>query len=282
MAKNRPEFHPAKRLQRSYERGIKEITGQVIVAKRPDQTFDQWLDAIAKRSIEPDVQAASELLARRMVAQVNVGNRRTWREAARLSSRSKVLHEALEAEMEGPTGARVSQLIRENAKLISSLPLEAATRLNGEVAEAARNGARPATIAKMAGRRFPELLRSRTNLISRTETAKASTALTEARCERLNISFYQWLDVGDVRTRRSHKAMHEVIVPWAHAPSPEALVGEKSTLGAYHAGECPNCRCLVLPILSLDDIAFPARVYWNGTVTTMTKPAFKKVAIGVE
>jgi hypothetical protein len=35
--------------------------------------------------------------------------------------------------------------------------------------------------------------------------------------------------------------MDRVVIPWGNAPSPERLIGERSTLGSYHAGECPNC-----------------------------------------
>ena len=280
-SKKPPEFGPTQRLQKSYERGIKQITGRVLIGRLPGQSFADWYAELVRRSQEPEVLAASETLASRMIFSVNATNQRTWREAARKSSQSRQLHKYLQAEMQGPTGARVQQLIRENAKLISSLSLEAATTLNDEIIKAAQNGARPVTIAKMASRRFPELLKSRTNLISRTETAKVSTALTQARCERLHIEWYQWETSRDQRTRDSHKNMHKVIVPWSQTPHPELLVGEKDQ-GAYNAGEIYNCRCLIIPILTVNDISFPARVYWNGSIKTMTKQQFKSIAVGLE
>lgn len=279
--KKPPEFGPTKTLQRAYENGIRAITGRVLLAQKPGQTFQQWLAELVHRSQQPDILAASELLAKRMVFFVQKSNYRTWREAAARTTHSRQLHDLLEAEMKGATGARVTQLVRENAKLISSLSLDAATMLNHEVLKAQQNGARPKTIAKMAQKRFPELLRSRTHLISRTESAKASTALTEARCERLNIQWYKWATSRDQRTRDSHKNMDGVIVPWDNVPSPELLVGEKSQ-GDYHAGEIYNCRCLVIPILTLDDIVFPARVYWKGSIQRMTKQQFKSIAVGLE
>jgi SPP1 gp7 family putative phage head morphogenesis protein len=282
--KKPPEFGPTQRLQRAYERGIRQITGRVLLSSKApskEQTFQQWLADLARRSQEPDIQAASDLLARRMVFNMQKTNYRTWREAASRSSHARELHRLLEAEMQGATGARVQQLVRENAKLISSLSLEAATTLTDEITKAQQSGARPKTVAKMAQKRFPELLRSRTHLISRTETAKASTALTQARCERLNVEWYQWETSQDQRTRKSHKNMNGVIVPWSHAPSPEALIGETSQ-GNYQAGEIYNCRCVVIPILTLDDIKFPARIYWSGRIQTMTKPQFKQIAVGLE
>jgi len=283
MPAKKPEaFGPSQRLQRMYEAGIRKITGRVILAKQPEETFATWYAKLVQRANAPDVQAASLLLAKQMVFHVSRSNYKTWREAAAKTSKSQLLYQYLQAEMAGATGSRVHQIVRENANLISSLPLEAARTMTDEVQKAAQSGARPKTLAKMAAKRFPELLRSRVTLISRTETAKASSALTQARCERLAIEWYQWESSKDKRTRKSHKNLHGVIVPWSHAPSPEALVGEKSTLGKYHAGECPNCRCLVIPILTLDDISFPARVYWNSKVSTMTKQQFRAIAVGLE
>lgn len=277
----KPEFGPSKRLQRAYERGIREITGRVLLRKKSEQSFTDWLVDLANRSLQKDIQDASHLLATRMITAINVGNQKTWRHAASKSSQSQKLHRLLALEMQGPTGARVHQLIRENARLISSLPLEAATTLTDEVTKAQQSGARPATVSKMMKSRFPELLKSRTNLISRTETAKASTALTQARCEHLAIDWYQWETSQDQRTRDSHKNMNGVIVPWTSAPHPELLIGEKDQ-GGYNAGEIYNCRCLVVPILTLDDITFPARVYWQGSIRTLTKQQFKQIAVGLE
>ncbi len=276
-----PKFHASQRLQKEYEKGIRQIVARSTPPKAEGQTYEEWLAAIAERSAQPDILAASDLLARRMISWINVRNQRTWREAASRSQQSQRLHRLLEAEMAGPTGAKVQQLVRENASYISSLSLTSATKLTEEILRAQQNGARPKTISKLASTRFPELLRSRVNLISRTETAKASTALTKARCDRLAIDWYQWESSKDLRTRRSHKNMHGVLVPWSEPPSPEMLVGEPSQ-GAYQAGEIYNCRCTVIPILTLDDVSFPARVYWHGRIQTLTKQQFKAIAVGLE
>jgi SPP1 gp7 family putative phage head morphogenesis protein len=283
MKKQSPplEFKASKTLQRAYEDGIRQITGRVLLKKLPEQSSSEWLASLAARSKEPDVLGASELLAKRMVGWTYKRNYATWREAARRSTQSRQLYEALQDELQGATGARVAQLVRENAALISSVSLTAAQALTDEVTKAQQSGARAGTISKMMQRRFPELLKSRVNLIARTETAKASTALTQARCERLNIDWIQWETSHDQRTRASHKAMNGVLAAWSDPPSPEALIGEKD-YGKYMPGETFNCRCLVIPILSLDDITFPARVYHRGAIRTMTKQQFKKIAVGLE
>jgi SPP1 gp7 family putative phage head morphogenesis protein len=277
-----PVFGLKKRLEKEYEAAIGKIVTKVLPPKLAEQTLDEWLAEIAAASQRADVQRASEILARKMVQRVDAENSRTWREAAQKSQQSRRLWGFLQKEMQGSLGVRVNALIRQNAAYIKSIPLQQATMFVDEVRKAQQSGARASTIAKMARQRFPALLASRVRLISRTETAKASTALTQARCEDLNIDFYQWLTSEDVRVRDSHKKMNDVIVPWSQPPDPEALIGEKSTLGHYHSGASPNCRCSVKTILTLDDITFPARVYWNGAIHTMTKPQFKQIAVGLE
>jgi SPP1 gp7 family putative phage head morphogenesis protein len=272
------DFGPKKRLQKEYEKGVKQIVGKVLAPRLPEQSYEEWLTSIAARSREYDVQEASETLARRMVKWTSILNARTWREAAARSQRSRFLYGLFIKEMQGATGARVSQLVRENARYISSIPLEAATKLVEEVQKATAQGARPGTIAKMAKTRFPELLKSRMNLIARTETAKASTALTQARCADLGLDWYEWLTSEDARVRKSHKKMNGVLVSWAQPPSPEHLMGEASTLGNYHAGSSPNCRCSQAPLLTLNDVSWPHRVYWNGRVSQMTKVQFRQIA----
>lgn len=267
-------FGPTERAQREYEAGIRQITGRVLKPKRPEQTLNDWLAELAERSRAKDVQDASELLAGRMVKWINVGNQRTWREAAARSQRSQKLFRLLEAEMRGATGEAVRNLIAANARYISSVPVDAASRLVHEVQAAQQRGARPATIAKMMRVRFPELLRSRVNLISRTETAKASLALTQARAQEVGAAWYVWKTSEDVRVRASHRKMDGVVFRWDDPPSPEVLAGEKSTLGRYNAGGCPNCRCTSIVLLDAEDVTWPRRVHVNGVIKQMPKTQF--------
>ena len=268
------KFSPTQRFQRAYEQGIRKLVKRILPPMKPEQTLEEWMAELAARSQATDVREASQHLAKQMVWWANARNMSTWREAAAKSQQSRQLHRLLQKEMQGATGVAARKLVLENAHYIKSIPLHAAQLLTGEVLRAQQAGARPGTVAKMMRARFPKLLTSRVHLISRTETAKAATALTEARCDELDIDFYRWVTSKDQRVRKSHHDMQGVIVPWSQTPSPEALVGERSTLGEYHAGSCPNCRCYAAPILTLDDVTFPARVYWNGTIHQMTKPQF--------
>ena len=269
-------FGPTERLQKAYEDGIRKITGRVLKPRRPEQTLEEWLAELEERSRAKDVQQASELLATRMVRWVNVGNVKTWRDAAAKSQQSRKLFRLLEAEMRGATGEAVRRLVAENARYIRSVPVDAAGKLVEEVTRAQQRGARAGTIDKMLRTRFPKLVRSRVHLISRTETAKASLALTQARAEEVGAQFAEWLTSQDVRVRDSHRKMDKVIFAWNDPPNPEQLAGEDRSYGDYGPGGIFNCRCTSRVILSIDDITWPRRVHRNGVVRQMTKPQFMK------
>ena len=273
----RLEFGPTRRLERAYAAGIRKIIGRVLTPKLPEQSFSDWITSIAARSRAEDVQEACSLLASQMVQQNSTANSRTWKQAAAKWSGGCRLYRLLQVELNGtPLGAKVARIVRANAEYIRSIPVEAARTLTGEVTRAQQAGARPATMAKMMRARFPELLKSRVNLIARTEVAKASTALTQARSEQVGADWYEWLTSEDARVRDSHKKMNGILVAWAQPPSPERLAGEPSGLGPYHAGACPNCRCTSAPMLSIDDVDWPHKVHDGSTVKRMTRAEFER------
>jgi hypothetical protein len=98
-----------------------------------------------------------------------------------------------------------------------------------------------------------------------------------AECEELEIEWYEWQTARDARVRASHRNMDGVLVSWKDAPSPERLIGEPS-IGTYHAEELEGCRCISLPILRLDGIKWPVRVYRRGHITVMDRKQFKRLS----
>jgi SPP1 gp7 family putative phage head morphogenesis protein len=266
------------RLEKSYARAISNLVDKMIPKKRKAEPWEEWMRRIQERSNSEAVKKAAGSMALKMVRWVDINNARTWRVASSYSQQSRMLYQLLMQQTKGAVGVRMLKIVRENASLISSIPLEAARMLTGEVLAAQQAGSRADTIAKMMRSRFPELLKSRVNLIARTETAKVSTALTEARCDELGVEFYIWRTSKDKRVRDSHRKMDGVVVPWAQPPSPEALIGEASTLGRYHAGECPNCRCTQIVVLTLEDVSWPATVYWQGRLQKMKRVDFQRIS----
>lgn len=230
-----------------------------------DLDANEYLDAHADR-------LASTMVLGRLSATT-----RTWRSAARENMKGGTVYEALQSELNAPTssiGIRTRQLIQSNALLIRSLPRDVASSVAAAIANQARAGERAtASIPSL----ITHVARARARLIARTETSKATTALTEARAEDLGLDWYVWRSSRDQRTRLSHKRMGGVLVRWAHPPSPERLLGERSTLGHYAAGAAPNCRCYPEPLLRLAQVEWPHRVYYGGTVRPMTLAAFRRL-----
>lgn len=227
---------------------------------------------------EAFIRAAAELIARRMITGVAVQNAKSWREAARRSFQSRRIYEALRFEMGGPVGVRVSELINENARLISSLPDQAARKTAEWIGAQQRRGLRASEIAQILERRLPEVTQSRIRLIARTEVSKAETALTQARSENLGITWYEWATSEDSRVRPAHRLLDRVLVAWNDAPAPEQLAGEQS-YGHYHAGGIFNCRCIALPLVSVNEVQWPHKIYHRGRLFWITRPEFERLRL---
>jgi SPP1 gp7 family putative phage head morphogenesis protein len=138
-------------------------------------------------------------------------------------------------------------------------------------------GRRASEIADDIRSRFSTGNKANVNLIARTEVSKTSTALTRARSEEIGLNCYIWRTSEDQRVRKSHDHMDGVIVFWRYPPSPEQLAGERS-VGYYHAGEIFNCRCYPEPLISINDVQWPHKVYISGRIQSMTKSQFAALA----
>lgn len=188
-----------------------------------------------------------------------------------------MIYEALQKEMAGRLGGTVVHQINRNAELIKSLPVDIAGQVNGHVMREVLKGTRASSIAEQIKAYFPEASKAKAGLIARTETSKTSTALTRARSQSIGVNWYVWRTSEDSRVRDSHRIMDIVLIRWNDPPSPEALDGESRTYGHYHAGDIFNCRCYPEPVIDLDLIAWPAKVYFRGTVTRMTRKQFETI-----
>jgi uncharacterized protein with gpF-like domain len=248
-------------------RAIREYFSAPIAARILQ--FSEWLDAYA------------ESTARKMVTGVMVANARTWRTAASQSMHGREIFAAMQSEFRGPVGVRFREIVAANAELIRSLPIEIATKVTRLTARRTMEGLRPEAVQEKIAGYTNHLARWHSQLIARTETSKASTALTQARSESLNFKFYIWRSSQDSRVRTSHRFMANqggIICAWDDPPSPEKLIGERSTLGNYAPGNCPNCRCYPEVLLQLDQVKWPHRVFAHGQVRTMSRTAFGRIA----
>jgi SPP1 gp7 family putative phage head morphogenesis protein len=214
--------------------------------------------------------------ARRMVTHLATDNARSWREAAKISSKGIHIYQALKKELEGPIGGMINFQIQRNAEIIKSMPLSISKEIVKHVSSDVFEGIRSDVIAEDLQKLFPQITKSKAKLIARTETSKTLESLTKARCENLGLKWYQWNTSEDNRVRSSHAHMDKVLVNWNHPPSPEALIGEKN-VGYYHAGNIYNCRCFSSPVISLDYIKWPHKVYYQGAIQLMSRRQFESI-----
>ncbi|MEK8128677.1 phage minor head protein [Paenibacillus filicis] len=216
--------------------------------------------------------------ATKMVTSLFTDAGRTWRQAARKNSQGRRIYEALQRELNGRLGLDVRMQIERNAALIKSLPLDAAKQVNEKILSDTLKGIRASSVAEQIRKMFPGVAATKASLIARTETSKTATALTEARCQALGLDWYVWRTSEDQRVRDSHNLMSIVLCRWSDPPNPEALDGESRTFGHYHPGGIFNCRCYAEPVIDLDLITWPAKVYYGGRLQRMSRKQFEQIA----
>lgn len=139
-----------------------------------------------------------------------------------------------------PIGAAMRELQALQVNLITSIPKQAAIRVQKLAQEAIYSGARANEIKKEI-MRSGEVSAGRAGTIARTETSRASTALMQIRAQNVGSEGYIWTTSKDGDVRDSHRKMDGKFVRWDSPPTLDGLTG--------HAGQLPNCRCFPVPVL---------------------------------
>lgn len=277
MALPKGPWWPTPRIERGYFGALLDLTEymlQTLPGQRDPHAAVRMLRGMAQ---QPWLQRYAEETAKRMVTQLFVDGMKSWKEAARESSKGRMIYEALRKEMQGPVGGAVYAEIRRNAELIQTLPLDIAERVTDYIGRETLAGRRPEFIADEIRQMFPEASQAKAQLIARTETAKTYTALQWARANELGILAYVWRTSEDQRVRKSHRHMDGVIIFWDDPPSPEALVHEKDPPAPYHSGMIWNCRCGCSPVIDAPRLAWPHKVYSGGQIVSMTLARFRRL-----
>lgn len=266
------------RIVKDYLRDLFRLHNRFFPSLSDGESIDSLLQRLAALTANEQFLVAADFISRKMVHSIAKVNANTWKQAAAKSTNGKRIYEALQQELHSPVGQAINTMVKENARLIRTLPRKLSEDVTAFVLDQQSKGTRSEETTKLLQQKYPSYTRSRLHLISVTETHKANTAVTQARADNLGLKFYQWATSEDARVRESHRLMDKTLVPWSSPPSPEALAGEPSRLGKYHAGCCPSCRCLSLPITSLDEITFPAKAYISGSIVTVTRQQFASLS----
>lgn len=225
-------WQPSKAAERRYAKQLRSVGSEVskLLGKGldPAQTQKQ-LEAYAE-TLEPWAEQAATNMVRTSKRKVD----QTWRAAA----------ERWGIDVKGLLNTDVSQAvndrIKENIRLIKSIPAQAAENVGQLAHEALLAGTRA---EEMATRISAEggIAMNRARTIATTEISKASTALIEARAQGVGSEGYLWRTTRDGNRRSSHAAMEGKFVRWDQPPTLDGMTG--------HAGEFPHCRCYPEPVV---------------------------------
>jgi uncharacterized protein with gpF-like domain len=269
---------PKRRIEKNYIAALRRLARFWDMLVMGAGTLEDIIRAIRQSADSQAFREYAKAAAMKMVTGVFTDAGRTWRQAARHNMRGREIYEALLAETQGPMGGIYYDLVHQNAGLIKTLPSNLANEIVRYAAEESMKGRRASDIALEIQQWFPRHSKARAELIARTETSKAATAMTRARSELMGIDWYVWRTAKDGdRVRKSHQIMEDVLVQWTNPPSPETLAGEKDA-GRYHAGNIYNCRCYPQPLVSLDEIRWPHQIYRGGRIVRITRAEFAKIA----
>lgn len=240
MKKKKSNFYKARSTETQYARALRAVArevGRIIDAFQGDLTLatsGMLAEALRKYStiLTPWARAKAAL----MLAQVDGQDQRAWRKATKEMSL-----EIRETVKNTPVGERLQELMNENVKLITSLPTQAAERVHKLVLENFEEQNRSSEIAEEI-KRSGKVASSRATLIARTEVARASSLLTQSRAEFVGGEGYIWRTVRDSDVRLDHKKLEGKFIRFDSPPKHDDGM-------TYHAGQGPNCRCFMEPII---------------------------------
>jgi uncharacterized protein with gpF-like domain len=277
--REKPSFTRPRRIEMDYRREISRLMDKWMNRPARADSLEEILAAVG-HDLGPHelVDRMIERISAGMVTAVAKGNSASWREAARKSTQGGRIYELLRKDLQGEAGVQLREFVRQGAQLIKTLPQEVAQETASYVLEHKLQGDRAEVIAWNLRKKIPEMTAYKINRLARTQVSSNATALSRSRAQRLNLNWYEWDTSEDAIVRPSHRIMDLVLVNWNDPPAPEPLIGVKSTLGHYHAGNCPFCRCDANVLVDLDQVTWPHKVYTRGKIVWMKKLQFSMMA----
>jgi SPP1 gp7 family putative phage head morphogenesis protein len=238
--KARERFQLAERLEREYMRSLRLLTRQI----------DHMVKGLAPKGVVKNAAELQSMLRQysrtiepwaRTVAE-KIFLRISRKDEAAWAKLGKEMGRGLRKELNSvPRQQFIEEFLNEQVRLITSLPIEAAERVNQLTMEAAIQGTRASEVAKQI-LETGKVTENRARLIARTEIARTASGITIERAKHVGSTHYVWRTSGDSDVRESHKKLNGKM--FAFAEPPEVEPGQR-----YHAGQFPNCRCYVEPVI---------------------------------
>lgn len=237
-------------------------------------TVPDKVASLDKLSVSEEWENFADKTAKRIISIQSKDDAKTWMQAATRATKGRQIYQMLSSELKSESSFQ--PLVLRSAELIRTLPNNISRKVVKKVGILTLKGVGEKDIAREIQKMFPNYTKASAMLIARTETARTQTAITTIRSNRLGLRWYIWRTVGGPLVRSSHRHMDGVLIPYGQDPEPEKLIGMKSQ-GSYKPGGIYNCRCYMEPVTNINDIAFPAKVFWNGRIQRMTKKQFLEI-----
>lgn len=233
-------FGRVRRAEMQYSRQLRAIArncGLLAHHYDPDRPETaHWLVG-ALRSYAATVREWAVASGARMLAEVEHRDAQAW------ARHSRNMSEGMQREIaQAPTGDLLRALLAEQVGLITSLPREAASRVQELAVRGMEGSERPLHVAQEI-MRTGEVTESRAKLIARTEVARASSLMTESRAKFIGSEGYIWRTAQDRDVREEHRKLNGKYFRWDSPP----VAGTNGM--RYHAGCGPNCRCVPEPVI---------------------------------
>lgn len=237
--------------QRFNRSRIVEIQYQRQLAK-VGHNIGSLIKGMAPEGIVSDVGALQRILAQysgilqpwaknvveRMAAEVSQRDIRAWAEMGRSIGQS-LKKEILSA----PTGEALRAEMQEQIKSITSLPIEAAQRVNELTLRGITEGTRTPEIVE-AIMKSGHVSIGRAKMIARTQVATTASKLTEVRALHIGADSYIWRTSEDSDVRAYHRRHNGKVFQWNNPPVVDEN-GRRASVGQDY-----NCRCypeIILP-----------------------------------
>ena len=226
-------FQKSKSIQEQYARALRGVArevGKLIKGYAPKDQISAEKLRRALRAYAELIVPWAETVSKKIIGSINYQDYNAWRlnsQRMSIATRKEILS--------APIGSTFEELMRENVRLITSIPLEAAERVHQLVTENLYKSARAEEIAKRI-METESVTKSRATLIARTEVARAASVLLQARATNIGSTGYTWRTSRDLIVRKAHKEMEGRFIKWAEPPT----LSDKTVT---HAGRFPNCRC---------------------------------------
>jgi len=247
------KFEPSKTAERDFFRALKKVaqlSGHLVDSHVEGHTIKNTVEMQKALAAYADlITPWARRVSARMLEKIMKQNERAY------NAKSKIIGAALKLQVaDREVGATAAALMNEQVQLIRSIPLEAGLRAQKIAFESVLTGTRAApdqdTIAEIQKQLglSTEVAVSRAQLIARTETARATASINQARAMKVGSGQYRWHNSGDGAVRDSHriyegKPMQGCVFSWNDPPTlSDGMTG--------HPGTFPNCRCFAEPIFT--------------------------------